>query len=168
MTAAYKTIVSVEKRELWDKQAKSGTLNASLHGGSISSDRRALWGNEKLEMGSSPEGLANTHTWAHTKDSSLEKIRNDACVFLSPLSQSECNKCSRCVVPARRPPSRGHLLDLTQLQEIVCRKEKSKWSATTAMSFTSCYFAWNTDNNWNYMIIISITVLLFASDTKLF
>lgn len=40
-------------------------------------------------------------TQAHTKYSSLEKIVNDACVFLSPLPQRKGKKCSQCVVQRR-------------------------------------------------------------------
>lgn len=71
-------------------------------------------------MGSSPEGL--THTRAHTKDSSLEKISDDACILVGlfwALPQRDGKKCSQCVVPVRRPTSLSDSLDFTQLQEIL-------------------------------------------------
>ena len=58
----------------------------------------------------------------HRKDSSLEKISDDAHVLvgvfwgLFPQSEGE-KKGSQCVIPVRRLTSQGDLLDLTQLQE---------------------------------------------------
>lgn len=123
------SVLKVERGELWEKETQR-------HAKCITSCSRCLLKPQLCgEMKSCKWGPHLRHWLTHTQRIQVWRKLAMTCVLVGFFLALPPEWGVRSVLPARRPTSLGDLLDLTQLQEMLCRKRKSKLTANTVRRF---------------------------------